>query len=267
MISSDADAKFPTALEFLEQLETAEESCSRTTVTFTRQSGKKLPISVKGLGSLLSLLYRAACCAWGCKEGDHQIEWLAGRVINQAMSSYRLIRAAYYDEALMLVRGIGEIANLLWLFDADVKEMATWKAASRKDRLNNFSPAAVRRKVEAHIGRAPLIDEKRYQRLCEVGTHPMPGFAPGHYSGTDRPVLGVMLQPVGVYVCFTELCYAVAVCARPLARLLNLEEERKKQIVMEAINLIGSLGTFTVLNYEEVLEEILKKNRGDGAIL
>jgi hypothetical protein len=32
-------------------------------------------------------------------------------------------------EALVLIRGGGEIANLLWLFDADPTALGRWKAA------------------------------------------------------------------------------------------------------------------------------------------
>jgi hypothetical protein len=208
------DDEFPVGFKFLDKLEQAADSGARSADQFARSFGEKLPPSIEGFGNLLSLLYRGACCFWGCRNGDHQIEWLTGRVVNQAMSSYRLMRAAYYDESLVLTRAIGEIANLLWLFFVDRASLHKWRNASRSDRLRDFGPAAVRRMLEGSGGFVP-IDQSRYQRLCEVGSHPIPGFAPGHYTGTGRPILGVLLQPVGVLV---------AVCAtRPrCVRLLQV---------------------------------------------
>jgi len=252
---------FPIGYEFLDELERAADTSSRTADEFSRSSGEKLPVSLQGFGTLMSLLYRAACCFWGCRGGNHQIEWLTGRVVNEAMSSYRLIRAAYYDESLMLTRGIGEIANLFWLFNTNDDEVEAWRSATRQERIRRFGPAGVRRRLE-ELNELVPIDRERYQRLCEVGTHPTPGFAPGHYSGSGRPVLGVLLQPVGVYVGVTELCYATAMSALGCARLLDLTDERKKQIMQEAFDLIHSLGAFNVLNYEELLQQMLDRNLG-----
>jgi len=263
-MNSEQHSAFPNMRDFLELNEIAAEQCSLATDEFSRVSGEKLPASINGLGSVLSLLYRASCCAWGCREGDHQCEWFAARVVNQGMSAYRLIRAGYYDESLMLIRGIGEIANLLWLFNADVTNFDQWSSSSRDERMRKFSPNAVRTKLTNLGGIGSPIDDNRYRHLCEVGTHPVPGFAPGHYSGTGRPVLGGLLQPVGVYVCITELSYAVAMCAIPLSKLLGLQEEQAKDLVSKALSLIESLGAFTILNYNDLLTEAQKKTNRDG---
>ena len=77
MLTGEEDGKFPTALEFLEQLQFDSDSSSASSDDAIRQW---LFDSANQLGTLTSLLYRAACCAWGCKGGDHQIERLASRV-------------------------------------------------------------------------------------------------------------------------------------------------------------------------------------------
>lgn len=208
--------EFPDGHNFLSTLEAVACQASKETGEYLPESGKKLPATVESLGDVLSILYRCACCAFGCREGDHQIEWLTGRVVNQSSSAYRLILSAYYDESLMLIRGVGEIANLLWLFGHEQSELNAWMSASRRVRLNDYSPRAVREKLAQHVAIGPPIDRDRYAKLCEVGTHPIPKFAPGHYSGTGRPVLGLVLQPVGLFVSMTELGFAVAMCAIPL---------------------------------------------------
>lgn len=253
---NNSDENFPTGHGFLTAIEQAADSGSLLADSFFRSSGEKLPASIDGFGNLLSLLYRGACCSWGCRGGDHQIEWLTGRVVNQAMSSYRLMRAGYYDESLMLTRGITEIANLMWLFRVEDASLEQWKRASRSDRLRDFGPAAVRKRLEAIVGSAP-IEHIRYQRLCEIGSHPTPGVAPGHYNGTGRPILGVMLQPAGVLVAANELCLAAAICGAAAGKLLGLEHAREKTVVQQGVTLLRSLGAFTILNYSELIQESL----------
>jgi hypothetical protein len=59
------------------------------------------------------------------------------------------------------------------------------------------------------MGLLPPIDDDRYHALCEVGTHPVPAFKPGHYSGGGPPVLGLLFQFVGYAMCLNELGYAI----------------------------------------------------------
>ena len=254
---------FPVRRDFLELNETATDEASRQAELFSQDSGKCLPATLDGLGTVLSLLYRLACCAWGCRVGDHQIEWLTARVVNHAIGAHRLIRAACYDEALVLIRGVGEIANLLWLFDADPTTLERWKAADRRGRLSQFNPAKVRSVLKSAMPKgAPIgapIDDNRYRALCEVGTHPRPAFPPSHYGGTGRPVLAALMQPVGVYKTMTELGYAVAMAAVPLSQLLDTDDEIRHALRSEAAALVRALGNFTILNYEELLANALAK--------
>jgi hypothetical protein len=182
------------------------------------------------------------------------MEWLTGRVVNHAVSAHRLIRGGYYDEALVLIRGIGEIANLVWLFDADSTALDRWKAADRRERLSQFGPGKVRTQLKNAVPIGPPIDDDRYQALCEIGTHPRPAFAPGHYSGTGRPVLGGLIQPAGVYVTTTELGFAVAMAAVMFSRLLAADNEIRDALRTQAVVLLGALGSITVLNYEKLVK-------------
>lgn len=242
----------PVGFEFLEYMTKNYDRPGELTDTFLREGGKKLPKNADHLGDTLAYLYGIACCMWGCKGGDHTLEWLAGRVCNQALGSFRLIRCGSYDESLMLTRGIGEIANLLWLFQCDQAQIERWRTADRKTRKNAYGPAAVRKAIEM-AGQQPPIDNQRYQRLCEVGTHPVPGNAPGHFTGRGRPVLGGFFQEAGVFVCMTELGLAVASCAIPLAVLSGFEQDRKQAIFDVSYKLVQNLGGFDINSYEDLL--------------
>ena len=63
------------------------------------------------LGTALAGLYTSATCHRGCRGGDHVIEALGARIYNLATGAYTLISVGLYDEALSLVRSIGEIGN------------------------------------------------------------------------------------------------------------------------------------------------------------
>ena len=242
--------------DFLEKLQGIMDRASIEADIFSGTSGEKLPSTLTKLGSVLSVLYRLSCCSWGCKGGDHQIEWMSGRIVNQSASAHRLIRSGYYDEALMLIRGIGEMANLLWLFAGDPSAVKTWRVATAKERQSQFSPFAVRLRLETISKIGPPIDKERYSKLCEVGTHPMPDFAPGHFTGTGRPILGCVLQPAGVYVSMTELGYAVSMCAVPLSKLLSPNDVIEQSLHQDSVELLRSLGAFTILNYEDLLAKV-----------
>jgi hypothetical protein len=203
------------------------------------------------LGTMLSILYRLGSCHYGCRGGDHQIEWLIVKFVNQAMSAYRLTRDGQYDEALTLIRGAGELVNLIWLFHDDPNAFAEWRASDKKTRLKKFGPWAVRDRLKNHpIG--PPIDNDRYQALCEIGTHPTPAQVPGHFSGTGRGVLGAIVQEVGVFVCVNELAYATAMTV-PVGILAAAAPEVRDQLKTASLELLDTIGSYDVLNYEEGL--------------
>jgi hypothetical protein len=248
------DKKFPLNRAFLKQMQAlADKASNFADAEILESGGKAGPAALDGLGRLLVFVFGLATCGWGCKGGNHQIEWLLGRVLNQAFSAHRLMRSGFYDEALVLIRGIGEIANLLLLFQRDKAALAEWKTCDRKTRLRKFGPGAVRETLEK-LGMAPaMITKDRYEALCEIGAHPVPAFKPGHYSGGGPPVLGVLFQVPGFLVCLNELGFAVAMCAVPAATLMNIDKELREIVVDLACDLLRSLGSMTVLNYEEYI--------------
>ena len=93
------------------------------------------------IGTALSALYQAATCHRKCHGGSHVLEALAGRVYNLACSAYSLITQGFYDEALNLIRSIGEISNLISLSIVDKEAIAEWLSSDQKTRIKKFRPA------------------------------------------------------------------------------------------------------------------------------
>jgi len=244
---------------FLDVLLDGFEKAENETNTFEVEfSGKKHPETIVHLGEAISLLYKSACCYWKCNGGDHVIERLIAKSVNQAISAYKLYKGCFYDESLMITRGIGEIVNLLHLFYFFPEKMNQWVSLDSKERYKYFKPASVRQFLENENKLVP-IDKERYGKLCEVGTHPTPSETPGHYSGTGVPILGMIVQPAGAYVSIVELSYAIGLVCVVTPKLLNLEDKIAKEFKETGISLIENLGNFHILNYHERLAKAWEK--------
>jgi hypothetical protein len=217
-------------------------------------SGKRHPRTVASTGTAISYVYASACCRWGCRGGNHTIERLLGKAANQAISAFKLYRMGYYDESLMLTRGIGEIANLLHLFYQEPSKISTWENLNDRQRFSQFKPSKVRNQLVSLIGFAP-IDSERYSKLCSVGTHPDPNEIPGHYTGTGIPVLGMVLQEAGAFVAMNELGFALGLVLSTIPKLLKLEKNLGKEMQEAALHLIRELGDFTIINYNQLLKD------------
>ena len=93
------------------------------------------------LGTALSALLEVSTCHRSCRGGTHVLESLAGRTYNVACSAFSLITLGFYDEAMVLVRSLGEITNLLSLSVYNEEMWHRWLSADKKTRLNEFAPA------------------------------------------------------------------------------------------------------------------------------
>jgi hypothetical protein len=105
--------------------------------------GVKAPECLKKLGTVLAEADAVGSCFWNCPgEGyeAHTVQYMVGRAASYGRAILRLARSGFYDEALSLVRSLGEIANLLMLFHLDSAAMADWKASDFQMRQNHFRP-------------------------------------------------------------------------------------------------------------------------------
>ncbi len=110
------------------------------------------------------------------------LEALVGRCFNHSLGAAKLIELCLYDEALNLTRSIAEITNLMVLFDGRPEIFARWKTASRKERLNEFSPAKIREKLQKNGWSILPVSKEAYQELCEIATHVTPDTRPNRHD-------------------------------------------------------------------------------------
>ena len=61
-------------------------------------------------------------------------------------------------------------------------------------------------------------------------------------------------------------CLATASCGISLIKILEIDKSLQQKIFDSSYHLINSCGKFTVLNYDELLAEILQQNRESSFI-
>lgn len=227
---------FPEGSEYWRLTRVAEEQCESLTLAAQVNSDG---ISTR-LGTVMSLLYRMACCHWGCQGREHVFEYLAGRTCTSAQSAYRLIGFGYYDEALSLSRNVAEIGNLTHLFFTENEHIRTWLDLPSKDRRKEYSPVKVREKLRSLNAVIPT-DQDAYSWLCEIGTHITPKTRPQAHNSDGRAILGAVYQSDGWSSAMNSLAWSVCTVAGPMAKLAILDRSQAERLFEETIALAESL--------------------------
>lgn len=233
--------QIPVGNDYLNLIWSQDEAVEKCTDRRIAELGRKAPSCLTALGTALSHIDRLASCFYGCHGGDHLIEYLTGRVCGLSRSAIRLTRFANYDEALLLIRTIGEMANLVQLFSINSQDLFAWKNSSKTVRITNFGPAAVRRRLE-ELKQLVHLDRDWYGSLCEWAAHPTPATKPNAFNSLGIPCAAPQLQDEGVIVCLNELARVLCIYIPPVVSLLPLTKDQKTSILREIRVLPESLG-------------------------
>jgi hypothetical protein len=162
------------------------------------------------------------------------------------------MQAGRYDEALLLIRALGEITNLLTLFATDSAGLQKWRSADEETRRQEFSPVKVRLALEREQIPIPM-DQARYKLLCGLTAHPTPSAKPGMHNPVGRPVLGGHVQIAGVVVVLNELARVVGCAAVAAPPLLEIPSNAKIRMRTVGADLLRSSGPLTLETIREVL--------------
>lgn len=232
----------PEGLEFLKLVQEQEYKCEQKTDEWLPNAGIKTPQCLENLGTVLSLLDRLVSCWWGCRGGDHSIEYLVGRTYNTSRASLKLLRDGFYDEALALIRNIGEAGNILLLFRIDINAFKEWSTMSDSARRSAFSPVKVRVKLESFDPQILLIDKSTYSQLSESAIHVTPHTVPQVYNSLGIPVTGGYFQEAGAIAVLNELASVMWGIALVSPYLLDLDEDRRAEFEQASLELSKSTG-------------------------
>ena len=248
----------PEGQDFLELVWHQEDECQTETDALLPNLGKKAPMALVHVGTVLSLLDRMASCWWECRGGDHRIEYLCGRVASNARAAVRLMRFALYDESLSLSRAMGETANLMQLFTLDRSALHDWRNATPNTARNDFSPYKVRMRIEG-LSQSPVITRERYGLLSGRATHVGPHTVPQSHNILGIPFAGGYVQEEGILVCLNELALPLSVAACFGAILLELDKTKRLTILQGARTLAEHLGGATITEIDEYHRQTLSR--------
>lgn len=175
------------------------------------------------VGWALAALYEVGTCNRKCWGGPHLLESLSVRVYNLGVSAYLLMVRGFYDEALNLVRSIAEIGNLISLVVAEKDVVSRWASIDEKTRKREFSPYAVRMRLEK-AGGVLIASEDWYARFCESYTHPTPGTTPNMHNSTGLGYAGGVVQEEGLKFTLDEVMGKVGAVALMAAAFAQLHD-------------------------------------------
>jgi hypothetical protein len=235
-----------------------DDNCEKTSLSRFPRLGEKTPRCYEMMGRVLALLDALSSCAWGCAEGDHVLERLIGRSVNHARAGLRLALMGFYDEALALIRGVGEIANLLSLFEAKTGSFTRWKSLDERTRRREFSPANVRDKLEK-IGTPIRVNTDKYAELSSRNVHVNPRTSPQAYDMLAIPKGGAYYQEAGLIICLNELALALTFVTYAAAKLSHVDQAMKQRMFVAGRDLILHTGRLGIENMQEMWAELMKK--------
>ena len=237
----------PIGREFLAIPRTQAGECTRYSLVYLEDAGKKAPRCYEHMGTALSLLDAFSSCFWGCAGGDHKVEYLLLRSANSGHAALMLALSGHYDESLSITRNLAEIANLLALFVFEPSTLTEWKGIEEQRRKQRFSPLRVRLRLEDVCGTAP-ISKERYGALCEVGTHANPSTIPQAHNLLGIPTASGRFQEAGLLMSLNELARAISLVTFFGPRLLGVPKElqaRSSKLAKKLEAQIGGVGILT----------------------
>ena len=249
------DSDVPEGKDFLELVWAQEDACEAGTDERIPNLGSKASACLERLGTVLSLLDRMASCWWVCRQGDHRIEYLCGRAASNARAVLRLLRFGFYDEALVLCRGLGEVANLMYLFVCDEESFEEWKTSCPRRIRQEFSPVRVRLRLES-LSKPPAINEERYRLLSERAAHVHPGTTPQAHNILGVPVAGAKIQDEGLLICINELAIPLSLITSVGVHMLDIDTTITEQIISCSQSLSEQIGGATITEIETYHREL-----------
>lgn len=219
------------------------------------KAGRKAPACYAEIGTVVGYLDRMSSCWWGCQGGHHRIEYLCGRASSQTLAALRLMRFGLYDEALLLCRGVGEVANLLFLFRREPDSFGEWMTASEGQRRKNFSPFQVRMRLSAR-GFEPPIGEDRYRRLSGRAAHVSPDTLPQAHNLLGQPGGGLGWQEAGAIVCLNEIATALALVTVAGSFVLSFDKALRDEIHQACRALVEHIGPVDLAHMEKFDQQL-----------
>ncbi len=244
----------PLGGDFLRVVQDQEHRCMENFDKWLPDAGVMAPQTMDALGTALSFLDRIASCWWGCRQEAHIEERLVGRGASNARAALHLLRAGYYDEALGLVRQIGETANITCLFVQSAEAREEWKGAPEEAERTEFSPVKVRLRLEDLPLPLPM-DQDTYRLLSSQSVHVNPDTSPQSHNPFNLPTLGGYFQEAGALLVLNHLGGMVGWVLWLAVTLIKPPTDRKV-IVDASVALLRSIGGVNLKSVRDYFERV-----------
>jgi hypothetical protein len=242
----------PKGTDYFDLVFRLEAECEAATATFLPKAGEKAPMTWIRLGTNLAVLEALSCCWWGCRGGDHVVEYLLGRTVGSVRAAVRLARAGLYDESFNALRTAGEVVNLLTLFSIDGELLEVWRATSPRDRFALARPTNVMRRL-AEAGRAgSSLNFEKYDLLSRIA-HGNTSDAPQAHNPLGLPLAAGLFQNAGFLVALNEAALAVALAILAGVKLIDLDTGLTHELLGDARELVEATGAVTLTTVGEAL--------------
>jgi len=248
----------PDDFDLLEAISKGEDECEKRTDEWLKQAGEAAPKCMENLSTVLLIAEMVGACFWNCPGSSyeaHLVQYMAARASSFGRAALRLGRLGFYDEALSLVRSLGEIANLLTLFTFDSEAMVEWKRSDWHSRQRSFRPSQVRRRALERANFVPMGEED-YRLLCELSTHPVPELRPQLYNPHGQVTTGGTFQPAGMLLVLNETSVLMSVIALFAAKLCGVPKDPLRNIKEAAVECAKEVGNVRLTNYPAILQKI-----------
>ena len=244
--------EFPIGNSFIKFGKSIEDRCEVETESRIWEMGNKAPECYEGVGTVLSYLDRMGSCHWGCHGNDHSIQYLCGVASSNGRAALRLIQMGFYDESLLIVRHIGEVANLLMLFRMDGSSFEEWNLFPKR-----FTPAEVRVRLKSLTSLEPPIDHERYSALSQRFVHPNPELRPQLFNLVGVPTTGGIFQEAGLLVTLNELALPLAYACIAGALTLHISDDLTSDVEAAVEHLLGQVGEVDIAGFDRIVEAAL----------
>jgi hypothetical protein len=102
------------------------------------------------------------------------IQKLGIRLFNDLASALSQGLAGYYQQAFDTLRDLVELQFLFDDFSGDRSRIGRWAGMERREREREFSPRAVRERLDERYSHVGQKRRAVYQRFCTLASHPSP---------------------------------------------------------------------------------------------